>query len=191
MKNNTAAAPAQPQPAGPTPARQADRRRVASWLCAAGLLLAWPVLAWEPSAAVELVVPAGAGGGADQMARLIQQTVTEHKLMRQPLSVVNRPGNSGIDGLMELKAARGNPHKLLISLSNLFTAPLAAGAAVEGRSAQMMAALDGLNARFGRGTVQLAAALGPKGAGPVPWQGQAAWRTPAYTTRLEDLMMVN
>ena len=69
-------------------------------------------------------------------------------------------------------------------------APLAAGAAVEGRSAQMMAALDVLNARFGRGTVQLAAALGPKGGGPVPWQGQAAWRTPAYTTRLEDLMIV-
>ena len=70
------------------------------------------------------------------------------------------------------------------------TLPLAAGAAVEGRSAQMMAALDGLNARFGRGTVQLAAALGPKGGGAVPWQGQAAWRTPAYTTRLEDLMIV-
>jgi DNA polymerase V len=70
-------------------------------------------------------------------------------------------------------------------------APLAAGVAVDGRSAQMMAALDGLNARFGRGTVQLAAALGPNGGGPVPWQGQAAWRTPAYTTRLEDLMMVN
>ena len=70
-------------------------------------------------------------------------------------------------------------------------APLVAGAAVEGRSTQMMAALDGLNARFGRGTVQLAAALGPKGGGPVPWKGQAAWRTPAYTTRLEDLMTVN
>jgi DNA polymerase V len=54
----------------------------------------------------------------------------------------------------------------------------------------MMAALDGLNARFGRGTVQLAAALGPKGGGAVPWKGQAAWRTPAYTTRLEDLMIV-
>ena len=44
--------------------------------------------------------------------------------------------------------------------------------------------------RFGRGTVQLAAALGPKGGGAVPWKGQAAWRTPAYTTRLEDLMIV-
>ena len=70
-------------------------------------------------------------------------------------------------------------------------APLAAGAAVSGQSAQMMAALDGLNARFGRGTVKLAAALGAKGGGPEPWKGQAAWRTPAYTTRLEDLMMVN
>ena len=68
---------------------------------------------------------------------------------------------------------------------------MAAGAAVEGRSAQMMATLDGLNARFGRETVQLAAALGPKGGGPVPWQGQAAWRTPAYTTQLMDMMLVN
>ena len=70
-------------------------------------------------------------------------------------------------------------------------APLAAGVAVSGQSAQMMAALDGLNARFGRGTVKLAAALGAKGGGPEPWKGQAAWRTPAYTTRLEDLMTVN
>ncbi|NML65927.1 Y-family DNA polymerase [Hymenobacter sp. RP-2-7] len=56
--------------------------------------------------------------------------------------------------------------------------------------AALMAVLDGLNERFGRGTVQLAAALGPAGSGPVPWQGQAAWRTPAYTTRLEDLLIV-
>ena len=62
---------------------------------------------------------------------------------------------------------------------------------MSGQSAQMMAALDGLNARFGRGTVNLAAALGAKGGGPEPWKGQAAWRTPAYTTRLEDLMTVN
>ena len=69
--------------------------------------------------------------------------------------------------------------------------PVAAVPAAGGQSTQMMAALDGLNARFGRGTVQLALGLGLKGGGPVPWQGQAAWRTPAYTTRLEELMMVN
>ncbi len=102
---------------------------IARWVCSLALAVAtWPALAWEPTAPVELVVPAGTGGGADQMARLIQQLVVSHKLMRQPLNVVNRPGNSGLDGLMDIKAARGNPHKLLISLSNLFTAPLVAGA---------------------------------------------------------------
>jgi putative tricarboxylic transport membrane protein len=83
--------------------------------------------AWEPSAPVELVVPAGTGGGADQMARFIQQMVIKHKLMTQPLNVVNRSGNSGAEGLLEVKAAQNNPHKLIITLSNLFTTPLATG----------------------------------------------------------------
>ncbi len=74
----------------------------------------------------------------------------------------------------------------------LFEAAVAAKpATVAPRGAQLMATLDELNERFGRGTVRLAAALGPKGGGPVPWQGQAAWRTPAYTTRLEDLLTVS
>ena len=85
--------------------------------------------AWEPSAPVELVVPAGTGGGADQMARFIQQMVTQHGLMKQPLNVVNKTGNSGAEGLLDVKAAQGNPHKLIITLSNLFTTPLATGAA--------------------------------------------------------------
>ena len=90
--------------------------------------LALPSLAWEPSAAVELVVPAGSGGGADQMARFIQGLVSSHKLMQQPMTVVNKAGNSGLEGLLDIKASRGNPHKLVITLSNLFTAPLATGA---------------------------------------------------------------
>jgi tripartite-type tricarboxylate transporter receptor subunit TctC len=83
--------------------------------------------AWEPTAPVELVVPAGTGGGADQMARFIQQMVAKHGLMKQPLTVVNKSGNSGAEGLLDMKAAKGNPHKLIITLSNLFTTPLATG----------------------------------------------------------------
>jgi tripartite-type tricarboxylate transporter receptor subunit TctC len=82
---------------------------------------------WEPTAPVQLVVPAGTGGGADQMARFIQTAVAKHGLMRQPITVVNMPGNSGAEGLLDLKASRGNPHKLVITLSNLFTTPLATG----------------------------------------------------------------
>src|SRR5262245_57250371 len=83
--------------------------------------------AWEPTAPVELVVPAGTGGGADQMARFIQEMVQKHNLMPQPLRVVNKAGNSGAEGLLDVKAAHGNPHKLIITLSNLFTTPLATG----------------------------------------------------------------
>ncbi len=80
--------------------------------------------AWEPTAPVQLVVPAGTGGGADLMARFIAEAIRKHGLMRQPVQVVNRAGQSGGEGLLEMKAARGNPHKLVITLSNLFTAPL-------------------------------------------------------------------
>ena len=92
-------------------------------------LLAMPAAwaAWEPTAPVELIVPAGTGGGADPMARFVAQMVTKHQLMKQPLTVVNKAGNSGAEGLLDVKSARGNPHKLIITLSNLFTTPLATG----------------------------------------------------------------
>ncbi len=99
------------------------RKSVAAMLIGVAL----PSMAWEPTAPVELVVPAGTGGGADQMARFIQQVVTKHGLMKQPLTDVNKSGNSGAEGLLDVKAARGNPHKLIITLSNLFTTPLATG----------------------------------------------------------------
>jgi putative tricarboxylic transport membrane protein len=101
--------------------------RVRSGLAAALIGLALPAMAWEPTAPVELVVPAGTGGGADLMARFIQQVVTKHGLMKQPLTVVNKTGNSGAEGFLDVKAAHGNPHKLIITLSNLFTTPLATG----------------------------------------------------------------
>jgi tripartite-type tricarboxylate transporter receptor subunit TctC len=61
------------------------------------------------------------------MARLLAELIAKHKLMKQPVQVVNRAGNSGAEGLLDVKAARGNPHKLIITLSNLFTTPLATG----------------------------------------------------------------
>ena len=83
--------------------------------------------AWEPTKPVEFVVPAGTGGGADQMARFIQGIVIKHKLMKEPLIVVNKSGGAGAEGFLEVKEAKGNPHKLVISLANLFTTPLATG----------------------------------------------------------------
>jgi tripartite-type tricarboxylate transporter receptor subunit TctC len=86
-----------------------------------------PVAAWEPSKPVEFVIPAGTGGGADQMARLIQGIVAKHNLMKQPLIPVNKSGGAGAEGFLEVKAAKGDTHKIIITLSNLFTTPMATG----------------------------------------------------------------
>ena len=83
--------------------------------------------AWEPSKPVEFVVPAGTGGGADQMARFIQGVVSKNKLMAQPIVVVNKSGGAGAEGFLNVKSDSGNPHKIIITLSNLFTTPLATG----------------------------------------------------------------
>ncbi|HEY6822362.1 MAG TPA: tripartite tricarboxylate transporter substrate binding protein [Burkholderiales bacterium] len=89
--------------------------------------LASPVaaLGWEPTKTVEFIVPAGTGGGADQMARFIQGTIAKHRLMKQPMVVVNKGGGAGAEGFLDVKESKGDAHKLIITLSNLFTTPLA------------------------------------------------------------------
>ena len=83
--------------------------------------------AWEPTRPVEIIVPAGTGGGADQMARVIQGIVTKHSLMKQSMVVINKAGGAGGEGFLDVKGAARNPHKLVITLSNLFTTPLGTG----------------------------------------------------------------
>ena len=102
--------------------------RMASLALAAGAL-AGPAQAqgWEPTKPVEFVVPAGTGGGADQMARLIQGIIVKHKLMKESMIVVNKSGGAGAEGFMDVKEAKGDPHKVIITLSNLFTTPMATG----------------------------------------------------------------
>lgn len=93
----------------------------------AASLYVTPASAWEPTRNVEFIVPAGTGGGADQMARMIQGIVTKHNLMKQSIVVVNKAGGAGGEGFLDIKNSKGNPHKLVITLSNLFTTPLATG----------------------------------------------------------------
>jgi len=90
---------------------------------------AWvaPAKAWEPTRNVEFIVPAGTGGGADQMARMIQGIIAKHNLMKQTMVVVNKAGGAGGEGFLDIKSSKGNPNKLIITLSNLFTTPLATG----------------------------------------------------------------
>jgi len=81
-------------------------------------------MAWEPTKPIDFVVPAGTGGGADQMARLISLIAEKHKLSPRPLIVINKAGGAGAEGFLEVKGKKGDAHTIIITLSNLFTTPL-------------------------------------------------------------------
>ena len=86
-----------------------------------------PAWAWEPTKSVEFIIPAGTGGGADQMARFTQGVVAKHNLMKQSIVPINKSGGAGAEGFLDVKASKGDQHKIVITLSNLFTTPLATG----------------------------------------------------------------
>jgi tripartite-type tricarboxylate transporter receptor subunit TctC len=98
--------------------------------CSAALLaaaLTGSAGAWEPTKSVEFIIPAGTGGGADQMARFTQGVVAKHNLMKQSVVPINKSGGAGAEGFLDVKASKGDQHKIIITLSNLFTTPLATG----------------------------------------------------------------
>ena len=99
----------------------------AALMAMAGAARSQAPAAWQPSKPVEFVVPAGTGGGADQMARFIQGVIVKHKLMKESMVVSNKAGGAGAEGFLAMKDAKADPHKIIITLSNLFTTPLATG----------------------------------------------------------------
>ncbi len=106
-------------------------RRIAKFLCLGAAALALTALpaqaAWKPTRTVEIIVPAGIGGGAGQMAQLIQGIIQKYNLMPTSVVVISKKGGSGAEGFLYVKNAKRDPHKLIITLSNLFTTPLATG----------------------------------------------------------------
>ena len=96
-------------------------------LCVIGGVLAYAGVAqaaWEPTKSITFVVTGGPGGGADQMARLIQGIVSKYKLSKRPIIVVIENGGGGGQGFLDIKNSAGDPHKIAIVLSNLYSVPL-------------------------------------------------------------------
>ena len=122
-----------------TTTRTKLQQRRTGWVCssvAASALAALALLmtatsaqsqAWEPTKPIQFIIPAGTGGGADQMARFIQGVVAKNNLAKQPIITVNKGGGAGAEGFLEVKKSAGDPHNIIITLSNLFTTPLATG----------------------------------------------------------------
>ena len=100
---------------------------LAALTLAVALIAPAPATAWEPTKPIEFVVPAGTGGGADQMARLIHGIAEKHRLSPRPIVVVNKSGGAGAEGFLHVKGKKGDAHTIIITLSNLFTTPLHTG----------------------------------------------------------------
>ena len=68
--------------------------------------------AWVPDRPVEFIIPAGAGGGADVMARFISPLVSKYNLSPKPWIVINKSAGAGAEGFMYVKGKQGQrePH---------------------------------------------------------------------------------
>ena len=82
-----------------------NRRTLLRSGAAAALLagLATPALAAYPERPITLIVPWGAGGGTDAVARYIG--VELEKALKRPVNVVNRTGGSGVVGHTAISSA--------------------------------------------------------------------------------------
>src|SRR5688572_3238262 len=76
---------------------------------------------WKPARNVELVAASAAGGGSDNLARLIQKILQEQKLVDVPVTVINKPAAGGVVAWGGLNQNPMEGHHLAISTANLIT----------------------------------------------------------------------
>ena len=67
-----------------------------------------------PSRPLELIAPAGAGGGWDTLARTIDRSLEVEKLYTQPISVINKVGGGGAVGLAYIFQKKGDDYELIV-----------------------------------------------------------------------------
>ncbi|MCR4425931.1 MAG: tripartite tricarboxylate transporter substrate binding protein [Firmicutes bacterium] len=74
---------------------------------------------WKPTSTIEIIAPANPGGGWDMIARIMQRTLTEGKLVDRPIIITNRPGGGGATGWTYLNRHQGSGHYLAVNSSLL------------------------------------------------------------------------
>ncbi len=74
-----------------------------------------------PSKPINLIVPTGAGGGSDTVARKI--AAMAEKKLGQPINVTNVVGGGGVVGWEQVKAAPADGYTIMLSFGELNTIP--------------------------------------------------------------------
>jgi len=86
------------------------------------ILCAAPALAQSyPSRPIRLVVPFGAGGGTDNLARIIEPLVS--KALGQPLVIENRPGGGSTIGMDQAAKAAPDGYTLVMTDTSIAVNP--------------------------------------------------------------------
>ena len=99
---------------------------LAAGVCAASLAgtVSSALAEWAPRKPVEFIIMAGTGGGADQIARLLQGLIEKKKLSPRPFIPINKPGGSGAEALRYMVSKSGDDHTLLVTLNSFYTTPI-------------------------------------------------------------------
>ena len=79
---------------------------------------------WSPKKPVEFIIMAGTGGGADQIARLLQGLIEKKDLSPRPFIPINKPGGSGAEALRYLQDKAGDNHTVMMTLNSFYTTPI-------------------------------------------------------------------
>ena len=79
---------------------------------------------WSPKKPIEMIIMAGTGGGADQIARLLQGLIEKKGLSPRPFIPINKPGGSGAEALRYLQDKSGDEHTILVTLNSFYTTPI-------------------------------------------------------------------
>lgn len=79
---------------------------------------------WSPDQAIELVAPAGAGGGWDTTARMAAKVFTEEGIIDQNIGVVNKPGGGGAIAWAYIHSKKGSPYNLFVTSPPMVLIPL-------------------------------------------------------------------
>ncbi len=74
------------------------------------------VAAGYPERPIELIVPWGPGGGADQLARLVSKLM--EPMLGQGIPVVNVPGGTGATGMAKLLSAPADGYSMAIYIAD-------------------------------------------------------------------------
>lgn len=72
---------------------------------------------WKPTGTIEIIAPANPGGGWDMLARIMQRTLTECKLVERPIIITHKPGGGGATGWTYLNRHQGSGNFLAVNSS--------------------------------------------------------------------------